>query len=106
MALVKKRIKGRYYWYLQHSRRVNGKVKTTSHYVAAVAAPIKVAVIVATRGIPTPKEQGSAIKVEPTINGFNFRTDWDAVKEFEHESGIKSAHHEGASSSQLSSDEG
>jgi hypothetical protein len=32
-----------------------------------------------------------------------FRSDWNAQKEFEHESGIKSAHYEGASSNPSSS---
>jgi len=118
MYHTKKRIKGRYYWYLQHSRREGKRVKTTSIYIGPVGAAVgilKVGIKVATskyerqllgKSAEELMKSHEQPKGEFTVAELGFREDWDAVKEFEHESGIKSAHHEGASSSQPSSDEG
>ena len=114
MYHTKKRIKGRYYWYLQHSRREGKRVRTTSIYVAPVGASVrvlKVGLVLATSKLTRNNAFGEVKFKEPvqkeafTVNfvggdKLGFRSALSPVDLFEHESGTKDAYHDAAPSSE------
>lgn len=106
-----KRIKGKRYHYLQRSRRDGKKVKTDSYYVGPVGAPYGVLKLGFVMAMDKARRDRFVAEVEfkdppkqeaPKVDGLGFKSDWNAVGEFQHESGIKSA----GESAILSSDAG